>query len=39
MFYEEEEIDEKLNALGIALLENSNPAKDPLEDIIKALKH
>ncbi len=37
-FYKEEELEERLNALGIALLESSKPAQDPLEELIKALK-
>ena len=37
-FYREEEIEEKLNALGIALLETSVASKDLLGEVIKLLK-
>ena len=37
-FYREEEIEEKLNALGIALLETSIASKDILGEVIKLLK-
>ena len=37
-FYREEEIEEKLNALGIALLETSIASTDILGEVIKLLK-
>ena len=37
-FYKEKEIEEKLNALGIALLETPLTSKDILGEIIKLLK-
>ena len=37
-FYKEKEIEEKLNALGIALLETSVASKDLLGEVIKLLK-
>jgi hypothetical protein len=37
-FYKEEEMEEKLNALGIALLETSLTSKDILGEVIKLLK-
>jgi hypothetical protein len=37
-FYKEEEIEKKLNALGIALLETSLTSKDLLGEVIKLLK-
>jgi hypothetical protein len=36
--YEEEELEEKLNALGEALLETSKASKDILGEVIKLLK-
>jgi hypothetical protein len=37
-FYKEKEIEEKLNALGEALLETQLASKDILEEVIKLLK-
>jgi hypothetical protein len=37
-FYEEEEMEEKLNALGLALLETEMASKDILGEVIKLLK-
>ncbi len=37
-FYKEKEVEEKLNALGIALLETPLKSKDILEEVIKLLK-
>jgi hypothetical protein len=37
-FYKEKEIEEKLNALGLALLETKITSKDILGDVIKLLK-
>jgi hypothetical protein len=37
-FYKEEEIEEKLNALGVALLETPLTSNDILEEVIKLLK-
>jgi hypothetical protein len=37
-FYKEEELEEKLNALGIALLETPMTSKDILGEVIKLLK-
>ncbi len=37
-FYKEKEIEEKLNALGVALLETPLTSNDILEEIIKLLK-
>ncbi|MCI4458459.1 MAG: hypothetical protein JHC21_02440 [Thermocrinis sp.] len=37
-FYKEEELEEKLNALGEALLETAKASRDPLAEVIKTLK-